>query len=192
MNILPLLTAILIAADSGIEVPPIPPGGALHVIARDHSAAPRSLGARFSAKVLKVIDGDSLVVEYQGQSLEIRLAEIDTPEYDQRFGSEAKAYTRLHALDRVVSVEVRAIDAYKRRVSLITLPDGSSLNRSLLRAGLAWWYRYYSDDESLGRLEREAREARRGLWIDPDPVPPWIHRRNRRGRGQAPLDPVEL
>ncbi len=192
MHVLPLLTAILIAADSGVEVPPIPSGRALHVITEDRSAAPRSLGARFSARVLSVIDGDSLVVEYQGQSLEIRHAEIDTPEYDQRFGSEAKAYTRLLAMDRVVTVEVRAIDAYERRVSLITLPDGSSLTRSLLRAGLAWWYRYYSNDESLGELEREARKAGRGLWSDPHPVPPWIHRRNRRMRGRASIDPVEL
>lgn len=192
MHILPLLSALFIATDSGLEVPPIPPGKALPVVAEDRSAAPRNAGARFSAKVLQVIDGDSLRVEYQGQILEIRLAEIDTPEYDQPFGSEAKAYTRLLALDRIVTVEVRAIDAYKRRVSLITLPDGSSLAQSLLKAGLAWWYRYYSDDETLGELEREAREARRGLWSAPHPVPPWVHRRNRRRSGQAPIDPLEL
>jgi len=192
MHVLPLLTALLIAADSGVDVPTIPAGKAVHAITADRSTAPRTVGARFLAKVLQVIDGDSIRVEYQGQTLEIRLAEIDTPEYDQPFGFEAKAYTRDLALNRTVLVEVRAIDAYKRRVSLITLPDGSSLTRSLLQAGLAWWYRYYSDDESLGELEKEAREAGRGLWSQPNPVPPWIHRRNRRRRGRTPIDPVEL
>ena len=36
----------------------------------------------------------------------------------------------------------------------------------------------------LEGLEREAREAKRGLWVDPRPVPPWVYRKAR--RGQAP------
>jgi len=57
-------------------------------------------------------------------------------------------------------------------------PDGRSLNRELVRAGFAWWYRRYApDDETLEQLEREARGAKRGLWVDPDAVPPWEWRR---------------
>ena len=36
----------------------------------------------------------------------------------------------------------------------------------------------------LEGLEKEAREARKGLWIDPHPVPPWVFRKAK--RGQAP------
>ena len=37
-------------------------------------------------------------------------------------------------------------------------------------------------DVTLEKLEAEPREARRGLWADPQPVPPWEWRRRCRGR----------
>lgn len=57
------------------------------------------------------------------------------------------------------------------------LEDGRSLNRELVRSGYAWHYKKYSDDESIGELEVEAREARRGLWSDPHAIAPWDFRR---------------
>jgi hypothetical protein len=53
------------------------------------------------------------------------------------------------------------------------LPDGTNLSRELVRAGLAWWYCKYSTDPILAALELEAYGARRGLWSDPNPIPPW-------------------
>jgi endonuclease YncB( thermonuclease family) len=44
-------------------------------------------------------------------------------------------------------------------------------------AGLAWWFRKYSNEQSLGTLEQEARMARRGIWSNENPVPPWEFRR---------------
>lgn len=81
-----------------------------------------------------------------------------------------------------VTVRVFDVDQYRRIVAHIYFTDGRNLNRELLKAGYAWWYKYYSDDESLGELEKEAREARRGLWADPDPEPPWDYRRRQRGK----------
>ena len=40
----------------------------------------------------------------------------------------------------------------------------------------------------LQKLETEAREARKGLWQDPAPVPPWIYRKARRGQALDLLD----
>jgi endonuclease YncB( thermonuclease family) len=48
-----------------------------------------------------------------------------------------------------------------------------------VRKGLCWWYRKYADEQSaVDRVlyedaERQARRKRRGLWSDPNPVPPW-------------------
>jgi hypothetical protein len=39
------------------------------------------------------------------------------------------------------------------------------------------WFRRYSTEARLARLEHEARDARRGLWADRDPIPPWDFRR---------------
>ena len=57
------------------------------------------------------------------------------------------------------------------------MPDGRSMNRELVRQGMAWWFaRYAPADAELARLESEAKAARRGLWSQPNPVPPWSWR----------------
>jgi micrococcal nuclease len=54
------------------------------------------------------------------------------------------------------------------------LTDGTHVNRELLKDGWGWWDRKYaSGDTVLEGLEKEARERRRGLWANPQPVPPW-------------------
>ncbi|MEO8593049.1 MAG: thermonuclease family protein [Candidatus Solibacter sp.] len=59
----------------------------------------------------------------------------------------------------------------------IILPDSRNLNCEV-RAGFAWWYQQYARRETVPRdLENEARAAKRGLWADPTPVPPWEWRR---------------
>ncbi len=69
---------------------------------------------------------------------------------------------------------------YGQTVGEVILPDGRVLNHELVRAGLAWWYRRYApDDAALERLEQKARAAKRGLWADAEPVPPWAWRRRR-------------
>jgi len=56
----------------------------------------------------------------------------------------------------------------------VILPYGRSFNREMVRSGYAWWYRKYAPgDRELERLESEAREAKRGLWSQPNPTPPW-------------------
>jgi endonuclease YncB( thermonuclease family) len=45
--------------------------------------------------------------------------------------------------------------------------------------GWAWWYeRYAPDDHQLAAAQRDAKAARRGLWQDKNPIPPWEWRRN--------------
>jgi len=56
----------------------------------------------------------------------------------------------------------------------VILPDGMNLNQDLVKRGWRWRYRKYAPgDTVLEGLEKEAREARIGLWADPQPVPPW-------------------
>lgn len=85
---------------------------------------------------------------------------------------------------------MRDTDRYGRLVGEVLLPDGRNLNHELVRAGMAWWYRRYAqEDTTLAQLEAEARAARRGLWRDPHPVPPWEWRRTQR-QGQRPSSAV--
>jgi len=56
-----------------------------------------------------------------------------------------------------------------------------SLNQELVRQGMCWRYRKYAPlDAELEKLEKDAREVKKGLWADPQPVPPWEWRKRKR------------
>lgn len=135
--------------------------------------------AAAEGKVVAILDGDTIEVMQGGKAQRIRLSEIDCPEKSQAYGARARQFTSSLVIGKQVKVLAHTRDRYGRTVAEIILPDGRSLNRELLKAGLAWWYRQYSKDRSYGALEREARNARRGLWADPNPVPPWAFRRGK-------------
>lgn len=79
---------------------------------------------------------------------------------------------------RVVIVEVKQKDRYGRTVWLVTV-NGVPVNQEMVRRGMAWWYREYAkSDVQLAKAEAEAKNAKRGLWADKAPVPPWEFRRS--------------
>ena len=139
-----------------------------------------ALAETFTGQVIGVTDGDTISVLRAGRREVVRLRGIDAPERRQAYGERAKQHAAALAFGKVVAVEAAGRDRHGRLLAEVRLPDGRSLNQELVRAGLAWWFRRYSTDATLGRLEAEARGARRGLWSDPAPVPPWEHRRGRR------------
>jgi micrococcal nuclease len=61
------------------------------------------------------------------------------------------------------------------------LEDSTNLNHDLDKQGWCWWYRKYAPrDTVLEGLEKKARDAKKGLWAEPQPVPPWIYRKGNR------------
>ena len=140
--------------------------------------------AAFTGKVVAITDGDTIKVMHNGQAERIRLWGIDCPESHQTFGSRATRFTGDLAFGKVVTVHVKDIDRYHRTVGEVILPDGRSLNLELVKAGLAWWYAHFAKhDMRLAAAEAEARSARRGLWSDPNPVPPWEWRGRKTAAG---------
>jgi endonuclease YncB( thermonuclease family) len=158
----------------------------------------------YTAKVVGVSDGDTITVLRDKTQVRIRLHGIDTPEKAQPFGQKAKQCTAELVFGKHVQVEVVTQDRYGRTVAKVSYPskmhrnplDRSkthqaetvyrSLQESLVQAGLAWWYqRYAPNDTHLAELEREAWQAKRGLWADAHPVPPWDWRRGKRARARA-------
>ena len=141
--------------------------------------------ADFSGRVVGVSDGDTIKVLHNGKAEKIRLHGIDCPEKGQPYGTKAKQFTSEMVFGREVVIRDYGLDnnRFKRTLGEIVLPDGRVVNEELLRAGLAWWYRKYVPNRvDLAALEEEARNAKRGLWADPNPVPPWCYRKLQKGR----------
>ena len=93
------------------------------------------------------------------------------------FGNRAKHFVSDLAFEKEVKVEVKGQDRYWGTVANVILPDGKNLNREIVNVGYAWWFSKYAPrDTELQALESEARRAKRGLWVDRDPVPPWEYR----------------
>ncbi|MBP7866199.1 MAG: thermonuclease family protein [Acidobacteria bacterium] len=145
-------------------------------------------GEALRGKVTRVIDGDTVEVLVERRPLRVRLHGVDCPEKGQAFGTRAKQETSRLCFGLDVVVVPRDRDAYGRTVADVVLPDGRVLNRELVRAGMAVWYRKYADDPELERLEREARAARRGLWSQANPEAPAAWRKAH-GIGRAAKPP---
>ena len=136
--------------------------------------------AEFDGRVVGISDGDTLTVQTDGgQWVRVRLAGIDAPEHDQPYGTAATRSLAALALNRTVRVRRVAEDDYGRVVGVV-VAGGRDLDAEQVRRGMAWVYRRYSRSRRLYALEAEAKQARRGLWADLNPVPPWDWRRGKR------------
>lgn len=129
-----------------------------------------------SGRVVAVQDGDTISVLVGRRPVKVRLEGIDCPEPAQPYGRVAKVFTSDHVFGKTVEVEQTTIDRYGRSVGRVFV-NGEDLSNAILVAGLAWHYTQYSSDRALAAAEQSARAARRGLWSQPNPVPPWVYRR---------------
>jgi endonuclease YncB( thermonuclease family) len=132
-------------------------------------------------KVVGITDGDTLTILMDSKQYKIRLAEIDTPERNQPYGSKAKDVLSDLVFNKEVKAEVQDVDRYGRYVARIYVGE-LDVSREMVRLGAAWVYRQYLRDKSLLDVEAEAKVAKRGLWSLPEAqkIPPWEWRRGAR------------
>jgi micrococcal nuclease len=132
----------------------------------------------FTGQVVGVMDGDTIEIMHQNKPERIRLHGIDCPEKGQSFGKRANQAASELMFGKSVAVRVHGKDKYGRTIGDIILPDGTNVNKVLVKDGWCWWYRKYATgDIELARAEAEAKKAKRGLWQDAAPVPPWVWRK---------------
>jgi micrococcal nuclease len=137
--------------------------------------------ADFTGQVVPVLDGDTIEVLHNNGAERIRLSGIDCPEKGQAYGKRAKQAASELVFGKDVTLQTHGLDKYHRTIADVLLSDGTNVNHTLVKDGWCWWYRKYAPgDTVLEGLETEARDARRGLWTDPHPVPPWEWRKKYR------------
>lgn len=133
-----------------------------------------------TAEVVRVVDGDTLVVRVDGREARVRYVGVDTPESVQRntpvecFGREASRENEQLVGGRTVYLErdISDTDRYGRLLRYVHVDDPATGQRllvelELVRRGYAHAVTYPPDvkyADQLRAAEREAREARRGLW----------------------------
>ena len=128
-----------------------------------------------SARVERVIDGDTIQVLVDGTRRTIRLIGVDTPETKhptkavQYFGREASAFTKAALEGKTVLLQKDrtgdTVDRYGRWLRYVLL-DGDNFNARLIRDGYAHAYRRFpfSKRTEFIRLEEQARRRGIGLW----------------------------
>jgi endonuclease YncB( thermonuclease family) len=133
----------------------------------------------FVAKVIRIIDGDTMEVLYENTPIKIRLAHIDCPEKrgKQPFGNNAKIALSDLCFGQEVTVYGENYDRYKRLIAVIVNDKKQIVNQELVKQGMAWHFKKYSTDLLYDKLEYQARKNKLGLWQDPNPTPPWNWRK---------------
>ena len=121
---------------------------------------------------------------------------IDCPEKGQAFGQQAKQAASALVYGKEVSLQTDGLDKYGLIIADVLLPDGTNINHILhilVKDGWCRWNRkYVPGDTILEGLEKDARDAKKGLWADPAPIPPWAYRKARRGQALDFSDLVPL
>lgn len=132
-----------------------------------------------TGRVVGIADGDTLtVLDAEERQVKVRLQGIDAPETKMPFSAQSKQSLAACAFGKAVTVEWKEIDRYGRTVGKV-LADGIDCNLRQITAGLAWHYKKYesrqapADRVAYAEAEIAARTAKRGLWVDPEPTPPW-------------------
>ncbi len=136
-----------------------------------------------TGKVVKVADGDSItVLDSTNTQRRIRFQGIDAPERGQPYGNASRKHLASLVAGKTVTVKWDKRDRYRRIVGFVIV-DGKDINLVQLKAGMAWFYRYYQrelspeDRRLYADAENKARYERLGLWRENNPIPPWENRR---------------
>lgn len=144
------------------------------------------------AKVIRVVDGDTLKVELNGRVVNVRLIGIDTPESKVNKKAKKDAARSSQDIKTIVGLgkaatnftksivkpgdlvdieqDVQPRDRYGRLLVYVYLKSGKMLNEEIIAAGFASVMtippnvRY---QERFLHAYRSAREGQRGLWASP-------------------------
>jgi micrococcal nuclease len=180
MRTLPLVVSLVVAATAcGASTGGADPGSAGPAVAEGSETDPQSgpdlaNPPGVTAVVSRVVDGDTFEVRLSGETVDVRLIGIDTPESVipgepvECFGTESSGFTerRLERKEILLEFDVERVDTFGRTLAYAW--TGRQLfNEELVRKGFATVATYPPNVAHVERLveaERRARHNGLGIW----------------------------
>ncbi|MDR0831197.1 MAG: thermonuclease family protein [Prevotellaceae bacterium] len=136
-------------------------------------------GVKCAVRVVGITDGDTFKgLTADNQQVKCRIFGIDAPEKNQAFGQKSKQYLSELIFGKTVTIKIQG-KSWDRAVVWAYTKEGKDISAEMLRAGMAWHYKKYSDDAEYAKLENQARRQKVGLWADKNAVAPWIFRKKQ-------------
>jgi len=148
-----------------------------------------------SYKVIRVVDGDTIVIKYNGKYEKVRLLCVDTPESvhpDKKqnipMGKVASKYTQKKLTGKYVNLEFeidRIRGKYDRLLAYVFV-DGQNFNIDLIRQGLSPYYTKYGKsekyDSEIRAAEKLARKEKLNIWGDPELTKKYLRLKSKWGQ----------
>lgn len=165
-----------VASPSGLVAAPLP--GVASASSAPAIIPPLDhLPNKYTGKVACVTDGDTVDVALapNGVVQAVRLEGIDAPESAQAFGSQSTQHLSELISGKTIALECENERSYGRFICKILLPNGEDVCLDQVKAGEAWHYKQYQDEQSLAdraayaAAECDAMKAKIGLWSQPNP-----------------------
>jgi micrococcal nuclease len=151
-------------------------------------------------QVVRVVDGDTIVIMYNGKYEKVRLLCVNTPESvhpDEKqnipMGKVAARYTQKKLLDEYgnyvdLEFEMGRIRGNHGRLLAYVFVDGKNLNLDLVRQGLSPYYTKYGKSEKYDAefrdAEKQARKEKLNIWGDPELTKKYLRLKSKWGQSR--------
>lgn len=129
--------------------------------------------------MIRVVDGDTIVIRYNGKYEKVRLLCVDTPEsvhpdkkQNTPMGKVAARYTQKKLVGKSVDLEfeLKRLRGNYGRLLAYVFVDGHNMNLDLVRQGLSPYYTKYGKSEKYDAefrvAEKKARKQKLNIWGD--------------------------
>ena len=141
-------------------------------------------------RVIRVAAGDTITVQSGERRVIVRLRSIDAPERTMPYSHVSRRHLHELVMNKVVTFNPEKLDRHGRTIAVVRLQDGTDVCLAQIQAGFAWHFKRYEleqpPEKRAAGAEAIAKAARRGLWRDDAPVPPWEFRATHKREEVAP------
>jgi endonuclease YncB( thermonuclease family) len=121
------------------------------------------VNTEFETRVVRVVSGDTVIVQRDGGEVELRLADIGAPQGSQFLAPSSRTAVDGMVRNRAVRVQVTGVEEGVRIYGRL-FAGQLDVARAQVRQGNAWVCWDYALDSELMPVQNEAQRHRRGVW----------------------------